>query len=1006
MMDEGNTAFVHRPPSTVHRLPSFVPKKELIVKNRPGRIIVLVILLAVVGLSAMSTQASPSAGPQVKALKSDENNIDWATDAQKMAAGEPLVRYPARSDISRPVRDYPARITPKDRPEDNEHPRIVRPDPGQPLPPGSEDGTRQTVAGPLAMPTPSASFEGMYNLNGYIPPDTNGDIGRDQYVQTVNSTFQVFSRTGASLYGPANINTIWTGFGGRCEIDNDGDPIALYDPMAGRWLISQFSTTTPSHQCIAISASEDATGTYYRYDFVSGPTPSAFEDYPHFGVWPDAYYMASNEFGGPFNGGNFAFERDRMLQGDPTARMVFFGTSDGGLLPSDMDGAAPPAGSPNYFVTYPNFSSLSLYKFHVDWTNTSNSTFTGPTNIPVTPFTTGIGTVPQLGTSVRVDALNDRLMYRLAYRNFGTHESLALNYTIDTGSTVGVRWYELRNPNGTPTVFQEGTYSPADGIFRWMGSIAMDRQGNMSLGFSASSSTIYPDIRYAGRLVGDPAGQMAQGEAVLMPGGGAETNAAAARWGDYSMLGVDPVDDCTFWFTTEYFAQTGPRNWRTRIGAWKFPGCTGGTSTPVPTATGVYPSPTTPPATATPCTGYVSYTGTITNTDPTQTHRINRAHPPSSCAAPNTGAVNSDGFVRHYDQYTYTNSTGTTQCVTIRVTNACGDNTTASAAYLNTFNPGNLTQNYLGDYGELGGPQYSYSVNLPAGQTLVVVVHELSPNLGCASYTVEINPCGPLGPTATRTATSQVTSTSTSQATNTPPPLATQPPTETATTQPPTATATACTLMFTDVPTDHTFYENIRCLACRGIINGYSSGCQTGNPCFKPGNNVTRGQLAKIVSNSAGFSDPAGPQQFEDVPVGSTFFDYIWRLAFRGIVTGYPCGGPGEPCIAPDNRPYFRPNADVTRGQLSKIVAEAAGLTQPAGAQQFEDVPPGHTFYPYIWRLTSLGIMQGYPCGGEGEPCNPPGNLPYFRPGKNATRGQASKIVANTFFPECKTPAR
>jgi hypothetical protein len=221
-----------------------------------------------------------------------------------------------------------------------------------------------------------------------------------------------------------------------------------------------------------------------------------------------------------------------------------------------------------------------------------------------------------------------------------------------------------------------------------------------------------------------------------------------------------------------------------------------------------------------------------------------------------------------------------------------------------------------------------------------------------------------------------------------------------------TATPTACPLLFTDVAIGSTFYENIRCLACRGIINGYSSGCETGNPCFKPGNNVTRGQLAKIVSNSAGFSDPAGPQQFEDVLPGSTFFDFIWRLAFRGIIEGYPCGGPGEPCIAPDNRPYFRPNADITRGQISKIVSEAAGYTDIPGAQQFEDVPPGSTFYDWIWRLADRGIMSGYPCGSPGEPCNPPDNLPYFRPGKNATRGQASKIVANTFFPACTTPRR
>jgi hypothetical protein len=317
---------------------------------------------------------------------------------------------------------------------------------------------------------------------------------------------------------------------------------------------------------------------------------------------------------------------------------------------------------------------------------------------------------------------------------------------------------------------------------------------------------------------------------------------------------------------------------------------------------------------------------------------------------------------------------------------------------------------------------YMGVMNLPGGGTATPTVTGTLPTATGTSVLPTGTPTRTNTATNTATSTRTNTATSTSTATNTPVPPTGMVPTGTATSipsntptrtntatntpVPPTGTATACTLMFTDVPTDHTFYENIRCLACRGIINGYSSGCATGNPCFKPGNNVTRGQLAKIVSNSAGFSDPAGPQQFEDVPPGSTFFDYIWRLAFRGIVTGYPCGGPGEPCIAPDNRPYFRPNADVTRGQLSKIVAEAAGLTQPAGAQQFEDVPPGHTFYDYIWRLTSLGIMQGYPCGGEGEPCNPPGNLPYFRPGKNATRGQASKIVANTFFPDCTTPNR
>ena len=221
-----------------------------------------------------------------------------------------------------------------------------------------------------------------------------------------------------------------------------------------------------------------------------------------------------------------------------------------------------------------------------------------------------------------------------------------------------------------------------------------------------------------------------------------------------------------------------------------------------------------------------------------------------------------------------------------------------------------------------------------------------------------------------------------------------------------TSTPTACLLQFTDVPATHTFYPFIRCMACRGIISGYSSGCETGDPCFRPNNNVTRGQLSKIVANAAAFNEPVGAQQYEDVPVGSTFYDFVWRLAERGIVSGYLCGGQGEPCVPPNNLPYFRPNGNATRGQISKIVAIAANLSDPVGNQIFEDVTPGSTFYDFVQRLANLGVMSGYACGGAGEPCNPPSNLAYFRPQNNATRGQTSKIVTNTFFPNCQTQAR
>jgi subtilisin family serine protease len=238
----------------------------------------------------------------------------------------------------------------------------------------------------------------------------------------------------------------------------------------------------------------------------------------------------------------------------------------------------------------------------------------------------------------------------------------------------------------------------------------------------------------------------------------------------------------------------------------------------------------------------------------------------------------------------------------------------------------------------------------------------------------------------------------------TPPPQATS----TATS---TAVPTACPIQFEDVPVGSTFYDYIRCLACRGIVGGYPCG-GPGEPCpgqyYRPNNNVTRGQVSKIVSESAGFSDavPSTQQTFEDVPPSGTFWLWIERLSGRGIIGGYACGGPFEPCVTPNNRPYFRPNNDVTRGQLSKIVAGAAGWTETPTTQTFEDVPVGSTFYVYVERIASRGIVNGYPCGGPFEPCVSPGNLPYFRPNNQATRGQMAKIAAAAFFPGCSTPAR
>jgi hypothetical protein len=222
---------------------------------------------------------------------------------------------------------------------------------------------------------------------------------------------------------------------------------------------------------------------------------------------------------------------------------------------------------------------LNLWRFHVDWTTPANTTLTGPIAIPVASFAAACGggtCVQQPGVSQKLDSLGDRLMYRLAYRNFGDHKSLVVNHSVKVGTTrknpyTGIRWYEIRNPGGTPEVFQQSTFSP-DQTFRWMGSAGMDKQGNLAIGYSASSKTVFPSIRYTGRLATDPLNTL-QAEATILNGLGSQTGFNLDRWGDYSGLSIDPVDDCTFWYTTEYLRTNGAWNWSTQIASFKFPGC-------------------------------------------------------------------------------------------------------------------------------------------------------------------------------------------------------------------------------------------------------------------------------------------------------------------------------------------------------------------------------------------------------------------------------------------------
>ncbi|MEO8959338.1 MAG: hypothetical protein ABI304_10370, partial [Rudaea sp.] len=450
------------------------------------------------------------------------------------------------------------------------------------VPPNQVDGAVQSQARrSSSAPTNISSVDGIGDsFSGFsvqsAPPDTVGAVGLTQYVQVVNSDLAVFDKsTKATVFGPVSTNTLWAGFGGGCQTNDDGDAVVVYDKAADRWVVSQFSvSTTPYLECVAVSQTSDATGAWNRYAFSYGNTD--FNDYPKMGVWPDGYYTTFNIFhGNTFAGSKLcAYDRTAMLaNGSATQQCFQLSTSYGGVLPADLDGSiAPPAGSPNYLVNYGS-NSLNLWKFHVDWSTPANSTLTGPTNIAVAAFTAACngGTcITQPGTSTKLDSLADRMMFRLAYRNFGTYESLVASQSVKVSTHSGVRWYEIRSPGSTPVVYQQSTYSP-DTDFRWMGSVAMDGQGNMALGYSVSGTSTFPSVRYTGRLVTDPVSTM-QAEDSIVAGAGSQTG-SLHRWGDYSAMTVDPTDDCTFWYTNEYIQANGKFNWRTRIGSFKFPSC-------------------------------------------------------------------------------------------------------------------------------------------------------------------------------------------------------------------------------------------------------------------------------------------------------------------------------------------------------------------------------------------------------------------------------------------------
>ena len=504
--------------------------------------------------------------------------------AQNQAQMKPVVDRPVYFDISPPLRDMlqedlqEDHVTWKDGVVENY------------FEPENEfiEGDNQGVADPMVqrvngyLPSDSTiqNFEGLPNVSGYVPPDTHGEVGLNYFFQTVNCSYAVYNKSGAKIFGPAANSSVWAGMPNNA---NSGDAIVIYDEQANRWLFSQFSlpngsTTAPFYQMIAVSQTPDPTGSWYRYQYVFSSMP----DYPKFGVWSDGYYMSSNNFmGGWVGNGAFAFDRAAMLAGNPDAARISFNLNPGGegfisLLPADCDGTFPAAGTPNYFtyIRTNGTQRLGILEFHADWANPSASTFGNTTYLPVNSFSGMNGSgIPQLGTDKQLDPLGDRLMYRQQFRKFSGYSSMVLNHTVNSGSGVaGVRWYELRNTGTGWSIYQQSTYAPGDGHSRWEASIAQDTAGTISIGYNCSGPTIYPGIRYTGRLKNDPVNQMTMAEKFVIPGGGCQTGIwdGRCRWGDYSGISVDPSSPTTFWYTGEYYGSTSASNWQTRIGSFTF----------------------------------------------------------------------------------------------------------------------------------------------------------------------------------------------------------------------------------------------------------------------------------------------------------------------------------------------------------------------------------------------------------------------------------------------------
>ncbi|HZJ45086.1 MAG TPA: Ig-like domain repeat protein [Pyrinomonadaceae bacterium] len=559
------------------------------------------------GQNSINPQVN-SEGTHQEETSASESTPQARRDEEKLNRKPREERLVKANSFNGDLRDLPYR-----RPVKRERPEREEPEPNPTFYPGTS-GSRVTTdsptpAGPAISapaPAPSASFDGLdfANWGAGHPPDTNGDVGPTYYIQTVNTSIGIFRKSDGVRVAAFTFDTFMSqgNFGNLCDTNNFGDPVVLYDSFEDRWIISDFAFSLDgagnvlnppgAFQCIAASKTGDPVSG--GWNFYSINTSGGLGDYPKFGIWPDGLYMSVNMFdfaaSGSFqNPRVYAFNKAQMYAGSPTVQSVSFDAppSDFTLLPSNarLQTGTPPPGTPNYFVsTWQFLNGLSVYKFHVDWERISLSTFSGP-DVPLSATSwpnASVPNAPSLGGN-SLDVLEIRAMMQNQYSNIGGAESLWTTHTVRRGNTSGFaapRWYQVDVTGGTvaANIPQAATWDPdgANVIYRFMPSLAIDRMGDMALGYSTSSSTTKPAIKYAGRLAADPINTLGQTEQVLIQGTGTQTGncggSPCSRWGDYSAMSLDP-NGCSFWYTNEYYAVDG-LNDLTRIGSFGFPQCT------------------------------------------------------------------------------------------------------------------------------------------------------------------------------------------------------------------------------------------------------------------------------------------------------------------------------------------------------------------------------------------------------------------------------------------------